>query len=181
MKEKEACCKCGYLEASNKKFGLVFCNVCLKFCPNNPEKVDEYIEEKADFTALKPFREYTKTRGQSQKSGMIKKASQGKAMSRPPFGYTLKNGNLVPAQNSKEVEEIFEEFLNSGASLNKIAGKHNLSVNGLKKILNNFTYIGKINFNNQIYNGNHKPLVSSILFNKVQDKLEKITKKSNKK
>ncbi len=173
---EEVCIKCGHKEANKKKFGLYFCDVCLKFCPNHPEKVDEYIEEKVDSKVLDSFRKYAKTRGQQQKSGMIKKASQGKAMSRAPFGYVLRNGKLIRAKNSEEVQEIFEAFLKKDSTLNKIANEYNLSVNGLKKILRNFTYIGKIKFDNQIYDGNHKPLISSILFNKVQEKLDKITK-----
>ena len=86
-------------------------------------------------------------------------------------------GKLVPAENADEVLDIFEEFLEKDITLNKLAKKHNLSVNGLKKILSNFTYIGKIKFNNEIHEGNHKAIISPILFNKVQDKLEKIKKK----
>jgi len=174
---KETCIKCGYIGDTNKKFGLVFCNVCYKFCPNTPEEVDKYIEEKIDGTHLSSFRKYSKTRGQEQKKGMISKASKGKIMSRAPFGYEIKSKKLVPAQNSDEVQEIFEEFLQKGMTLNKLAKKHKLSVNGLKKILSNFAYIGKIKFNNQIYSGTHSSLISPILFNKVQDKLDKIKKK----
>ncbi len=175
--EKE-CVKCGYVSETNSlKFGLVFCDVCLKFCPNNPEEVDEFIKEKINKDSLNPFRKYAKVRGEQQKKGMISKASQGKAVSRAPFGYVIKNKALVPAQNYQEVQEIFQEFLEPDATLNKIAKKHKLSVNGLKKILKNFAYIGKIKFNNQIYSGNHKPIVDVILFNKVQDKLEKYYKK----
>ena len=52
-------------------------------------------------------------RGKSQKKGMIKKSSEGRHMSRAPFGYewNLRDKTLIPAQNSREVEEIFEEFL----------------------------------------------------------------------
>ncbi len=173
----DKCIKCDYECVGNLKHGLVFCDICIQFCPNNPEEVDEYIKEKLDGNALEPFRKYSKTRGQEQKKGMIKKASQGELMSRCPFGYKLENGKLIPAQNFREIEEIFEEFLQDKMTLNKLAKKHNLSVNGLKKILANFAYIGKIRFNNQIFEGNHQPIVSSILFNKVQDKLEKIKKK----
>ena len=104
---------------------------------------------------------------------MVKKAILGRVMSRAPFGYRIEKGNLVPAENYLEVEEIFEDFLENKISLRKLARKHNLSVNGLKKILTNFTYIGKIKFNNQIYEGNHKPILSSTLFNHVQNKIEK--------
>jgi len=95
-------------------------------------------------------------------------------MARPAFGYKLDNGKLIPAENFREVEEIFEEFLTTNISLTKLSQKHNFSVNGLKKILTNFTYIGKIKFNNQIHNGNHQPIISSTLFNHVQNKLERL-------
>ena len=110
----------------------------------------------------------------NQKQGMIKKAMQGNLMSRVPFGYQISQGKLIPAQNYHEVEEIFEEFLNNTISLRQLSRKHNLSVNGLKKILKNFTYLGKIKFNNQIHEGTHQPIVSSTLFNHVQNKLERL-------
>ncbi len=118
-------------------------------------------------------------RGKSQKRGMIEKFSEGKHMSRAPFGYEwdLKSKILVPTQSSREVEEIFEEFLQQDANLSILAQKHNLSVNGLKKILRNFAYVGKVKFDGQIREGKHKPLVSTTLFNHVQDKLEKTKRK----
>src|SRR3989338_5501701 len=100
-----------------------------------------------------------------QKQGMINKAAIGSVMSRAPFGYIIENGKLVPAQNKDEIVEIFEEFLHENISLRQLSEKHHLSVNGLKKILKNFTYICKIKFNNQIYNGTHEPIISTTLFN----------------
>ena len=110
-------------------------------------------------------------RGKLQKKGMLDKAVLGRIMSRPAFGYKIQNKKLVPAENYEEIEEIFEDFLQN-PNLTKIAKQHSLSVNGLKKILRNFTYLGKIKFNNQVYQGEHKPLISSTLFNHVQDKLD---------
>ncbi len=118
--------------------------------------------------------EEEKSRGAIQKQGMINKASKGNLMSRPAFGYRIENNKLIPAKNSEEVREIFEEFLNEKISLSQLARKHNLSVNGLKKILTNFTYIGKIKFNNEVHDGNHEPIISSTLFNHVQNKLGKL-------
>jgi DNA invertase Pin-like site-specific DNA recombinase len=111
------------------------------------------------------------SRGKFQKKGMNEKASTGSLMSRTPFGYKLLDGKLVPAENFREVEQIFQLFLD-GLSLNQIAKKYNLSVNGVKKVLKNFTYIGKIKFDNQVFEGKHQPIVSSTLFNHVQNKLE---------
>ena len=116
-----------------------------------------------------------KNRGISQKKGMIKKSSEGRHMSRAPFGYewNLKEKTLIPAQNSREVEEIYEEFLQPSMNLNKLAEKHNFSVNGMKKVLRNFAYVGKVKFDGQIHEGKHASLLSSTLFNHVQDKLDK--------
>jgi site-specific DNA recombinase len=113
-------------------------------------------------------------RGEKQKLGMIEKASKGNPVSRPAFGYKFSKGRLVPRESFREVEEIFEEFLQKDMNLTKLTKKHNFSVNGLKKVLKNFTYIGKIKFNGQIHEGKHKPLISTILFNKVQDKLDRL-------
>lgn len=110
----------------------------------------------------------------NQKKGMIKKAITGLPMSRPAFGYQFEKGNLIPAENFNEIQKIFEEFLKKETTLTKLAKKYNLSINGLKKILKNFTYVGKIKFDGQIHNGKHKPLISPILFNQVQNKLEKL-------
>ena len=169
------CDKCGYdSEKNKKKFGLVFCSVCFTFAPNNPEELDKFIEEKIPEEYTNPFRKYSSFRGENQKKGMFQKASKGKHVSRVPFGYNREypTGKLIPAQNSKEVEEIFEEFLKEEMNLNKLAKKHNLSVNGLKKVLRNFAYVGKIKFDGQIHSASHTPLVSSTLFNHVQDKLD---------
>ncbi len=135
---------------------------------NETEKLLKENEE------LKKEIEKLKSLKLNQKEGMIKKASQGNLMSRAPFGYKILDGKLIPAENFREIEEIFEEFLNNQISLRQLAEKHNLSVNGLKKILKNFTYIGKIKFNNQIHEGTHQPIVSSTLFNHVQNKLERL-------
>jgi DNA invertase Pin-like site-specific DNA recombinase len=105
---------------------------------------------------------------------MTKKASQGNLVSRAPFGYNIENGKLIPAQNYLEVDEIFHEFLDTNLSLTQIAKKHHFSVNGLKKILKNFTYLGKIKFNNEVHQGSHQPLISATLFNHVQEKLERL-------
>lgn len=120
-------------------------------------------------------------RGKSQKKGMIKKSAEGRHMSRAPLGYdwNLKEKMLIPSQSSKEIEEIYEEFLQLDMNLSKLANKHNLSVNGLKKVLRNFAYVGKVKFDGQIHEGKHAPLVSTTLFNHVQDKLDRIKRKKN--
>jgi DNA-directed RNA polymerase specialized sigma subunit len=169
------CEKCSYESKTNKeKLGAVLCEICYYFSPDNEGSFKKYINEKIPGEILETFRKNYIPKGEKQKRGMIKKAVRGNLMSRAPFGYKILEGNLVPAENYKEIEEIFEEFLNNKISLRQLSEKHKLSVNGLKKILKNFTYIGKIKFNNQVYQGTHQPIISATLFNKVQDKLEKL-------
>jgi len=167
-----ACEKCGHVqEGLKEKFGTKLCSLCNHLSPSEEKDFNEYVSEKIDGSLIETFRKHFHP-GEKQKQGMVKKAIKGYPMSRMPFGYLLEKGSLIPAQNSKEIEEIFEEFLNEKISLRTLAERHNLSINGLKKVLRNFTYIGKIKFNNQIYEGEHKPLVSTTLFNHVQNKLE---------
>ncbi len=119
---------------------------------------------------------YKKQRAESQKQGMISKAKEGNLVTRPPFGYDFIDRKLIPSANWREVEDIFNEFLNSNISLRKLSKRHGLSVNGLKKVLSNFTYIGKIKFNGEIHQGSHQALVSTTLFNHVQNKLKTVLK-----
>lgn len=113
-------------------------------------------------------------KNKSQTLGMIRKAEKGRVMSRAPFGYKIKEGKLILSEEHKKVEELFLKFKNSEISLNQLSKNYGFSINGLKKILTNFTYLGKIKFGGQIYQGDHKPLLSPILFNQVQDKLERL-------
>lgn len=134
----------------------------------------ELEQLKEENEALKKEIEKFSTIRENQKQAMIAKATKGKLMSRAPFGYSFVDGSLVPAENFHEIDEIFEEFLHENLSLRKLSEKHKLSVNGLKKILKNFTYIGKVKFNNQVFTGNHQPIISSTLFNHVQNKMERL-------
>jgi len=80
----------------------------------------ENEELKKEIEILKSFRE-------NQKKGMAKKARGGFLVSRAAFGYKLINKKLVPAENHREIEEIFEEFLEKKMSLTKLSKKHNFS------------------------------------------------------
>ena len=171
---QEKCSKCGYFPASNRKFDTIFCPFCFAFSPKDKEHFEEYCLEKVNFQDIETFRKNFLVRGMKQKEGMIKQSSSGKIMARAPFGYRNEKGFLVPDLNSREVEEIFLEFLNGDGNLTKLSNKHSLSINGLKKILKNYSYLGKIKFANQIHEGKHTPLISSTLFNHVQNKLENL-------
>lgn len=127
------------------------------------------------FHIISAFAEFERNvTGERTKFSMGKKARDGFLVSRAPFGYKIEDKKLIPHENSYIVQEIFQDFLNSEISLTKLSKKYNLSVNGLKKVLSNQTYLGKIKFDGQTHQGTHQPLISSTLFNHVQNKLEKL-------
>ena len=173
------CKKCNFYSPLSKGLEVnsnaleVLCSICNSFAPKDKSQFKDYLSEKVDWRSLESFRKHKPS--SSLKQGMINTAKKGKIVSRPAFGYEIQNKKLIPAQNFDEVREIFEEFLR-GQSLNGLARSHNLSVNGIKKILKNFTYIGKVKFDNKILQGIHKPIISTELFNSVQNKFEKLRK-----
>ena len=154
-----------------KLFGKTLCRVCAGFAPQDPEDFQEYVGEKLDWKILDTFRKFNQTPGEKQKSGMAKKASSGKIMSRAPFGYDVADGNLIPNKDSSKVHSLFTTFLGRNYSLNSMAKNFSFSVNGLKKILTNRTYLGEIKFSGRIHKGNHTPLISPEIFYAVQRKL----------
>jgi site-specific DNA recombinase len=132
------------------------------------------------FHIISAFAEFERNvTGERTKFSMDKRARDGNPVTRAPWGYKLENKKLIHTENSYQVQEIFQDFLNQEISLTKLAKKYGFSVNGLKKILTNQTYLGKIKFSGQIHQGNHQTLISSTLFNHVQNKLEKLGIKKN--
>jgi len=102
---------------------------------------------------------------------MRAKFQRGGLVTKAPLGYKIINKELFPAENSYIVQEIFQTFLNTDTSLTQLAKKYSLSVNGLKKILTNETYLGKVKFGGEVLPGKHTPLISQDLFDKVGEKL----------
>lgn len=127
------------------------------------------------FHIISAFAEFERNvTGERTKFSMDKRARDGFLVSRAPFGYKIEDKKLIPKEDSYTVQEIFQDFLNTKTSLTQLAKKYELSVNGLKKVLTNQTYLGKIKFDGQTHKGSHQPLISSTLFNHVQNKLEKM-------
>ena len=87
--------------------------------------MDELEQLKKENEELKKEIERLKSFKINQKKGMIKKASQGNLMARPAFGYKISEGKLIPAENSKEIEDIFEEFTNQDIKIKCIRFSHN--------------------------------------------------------
>ena len=116
------CKKCGYKEKNQTKiFGSYLCKICKTFAPSNPKDFQNYINEKIDWKILDTFRVYGQTPGLKQKKGMEKMAIIGRLQSRPPLGYDVQNGNLVPNEDSIKISSLFKTFLTGEYSLNFLA------------------------------------------------------------
>jgi len=128
------------------------------------------------FHVISAFAEFERNIiGDRTKFGMQRKAKEGGFITKAPRGYKLLDKKLIPNEKSGEIQKIFEEFTNSEISLTQLAKKYNMTTAGIKKLLKNITYIGKVKFVEQLSEGQHDPLIQVDLFNKVQDKLEKIS------
>jgi site-specific DNA recombinase len=124
------------------------------------------------FHIISAFAEFERNvTGERTRFTMRAKFQNGGLITKAPLGYKIVNKELYPADNSYIVQQIYQEFLNNNTSLTQLAKKYNLSVNGLKKVLSNETYLGKAKFGGQTSQGKHTPLISEELFNKVREKL----------
>ena len=92
-----------------------------------------------------------------------------------PYGYMRQNKKLIPHPKEKEeIKSIFEtyletkslaevyRFLKEGGVKNR-SGK-NFSKTNISHILRNVVYAGKIKYNDEIYNGEHEPIISEEIF-----------------
>ena len=101
--------------------------------------------------------------------GMERKAKEGGFITKAPRGYKLVNKQLiVHDEESQKIKNLFEEFLNSNISLTQLAKKNNLTTSGVKKMLQNTTYIGKVKFANKENDGQHEPIIEKDLFIKFR-------------
>lgn len=122
------------------------------------------------------------------KKGLLEKVEQGGYPRSAPFGYT---NNI--ATKTIEIEEaasyivrcLFEWYATGNYSLKGLRQrvkeegllanypKHRVGVAGIHKFLSSAVYYGMIPFRGKLYQGNHEPIISKALFDKVQEVLMK--------
>jgi len=184
------CQKCGFIDKSCQElkvhhitplvFGgknnpdnlITLCTICYNYAPNSKEEFIKYINEKINGEVLNTFRKSNNSISKKTKEGMINLFEQGKHVTRAPKGYSLIDKKLIPNQEKEEVKKIFKEFLDTNISLTQLAKKYSMTTSGIKKLLSNSTYIGKVKFANKEIQGIHKPLISKDIFDKTQEKLK---------
>ena len=112
------------------------------------------------------------------KDKMIQIARRGMwPVGRTPFGYKrgLQKDNRLYIDDKKSiiVRDIFEMYASDHYTTRDITIKYRgvLSKSQIMNVLRDKTYLGKICYDNQIYNGKHDAIISEDLFFRVQNKL----------
>lgn len=171
------CVKCSYKDSKEVVlFAKPLCTICATFAPRVKEDFESYISEHIDWKVIDTFRRKGHMPGFKQKKGMHNKAKEGRVVTRAPLGYTVKEGKLILNQDAIRVRGIFNTFLKKEISLNQLSKQQGLSVNGLKKILTNRTYLGEIKFDGALHKADHKALLAPEVFYAVQRKLQQYLK-----
>ena len=161
---------------------------------------DELDEEFFEFGLFMSRREYKvirrrliRGRRQAQKEGYF----IGSIL---PFGYSKeKQGKgyvLIPNEQSKVVQLIFDKYVNENLSSQQICDYlNNLGIKSQKldkwnttavrKVLRNITYTGIIQADTEkeiklFYDGKHEPIISDELFTQAQNKLKSLSTKKKK-
>lgn len=185
QRDNFSCVKCGFQDLSTNELEIcqipptknspenfvTLCSICSSHAPQGEKEFKKYISEKIDKKILETFRKSNYSKSQKTKIGMSRYFEKGNHISKPPFGYKLINKQLFVNENAEKVKEIFEEFVNSEVSLTQLAKKNGFTTPGIKKLLQNTTYIGKVKFENKEIPGNHQPIVDKQLFKQAQEKL----------
>lgn len=184
-------------DAEQKKFSAIFIYKLDRFSRSLKDlilTIDKLKEWNVDFVSLQDkietasasgklmfhiisaFAEFERNIiGDRTKFGMQRKAKEGGFITKAPKGYMIIDKKLIMHPEEKiQVKKIFEEFLNAPISLTQLGKKNNMSTAGIKKLLQNTTYLGRVKFSNEEMLGNHESIIDKELFNKVQEKLKNL-------
>lgn len=193
QRDKFTCQKCGFQDKkdeeieihhiNSKVYGgsdspdnlVVLCSICHHHAPDSREDFERYLNEKIDHRVLETFRKSNRSITKKTKQGMVLHSRDGQHITRPPMGYRLVNKQLIiEKEKVEEVRAIYDEFLNSNISLTQLAKNHSFTTSGIKKLLQNTTYLGKVKFAEIESQGNHESIISQELFDKVREKLSNL-------
>lgn len=97
-----------------------------------------------------------------------------------PFGYDYdaNQGILVPNEHAEDVRRIFDLYL-QGYSTTSLANMFPVSSDQhIASILDRITYLGKIRYNGEIFQGRHQAIIDESTWNRVQTERQKRSTKN---
>lgn len=102
------------------------------------------------------------------KAGMAKRAQEGKWNTVAPTGGAVVEGKLIWTDKAQQVITAFE-MAAEDKTLAEISRTTGIRVNSLWYVLKNPCYCGKVRTTYGTFDGEHEPIISEELFNKVQE------------
>ncbi|MDV4829854.1 recombinase family protein [Enterococcus faecium] len=90
-----------------------------------------------------------------------------------PYGYRYDPETNELKRFKEEADEIVSmfEMVAAGYSLTKVADKFNTYDSTVKRRIENELYIGKIRFDNELFDGKHEPIIEKELFDKANARM----------
>ncbi len=127
------------------------------------------------FHMISAFAEFERNMiGDRTKFGMHRKAREGGFITKAPKGYKLQDKKLIiHEEEAEKVKDLFQEFAETSTSITKLAKKHSMTTAGMKKLLQNTTYLGKVKFAKEESKGKHEAILDEDLFKKVGNRLRR--------
>lgn len=134
---------------------------------------------------------YVRLLSENVKKGQKEKIAQGWLPTKPPNGYktigeTGHKIHVIDEDTAPFVRKMFDFYATGNYSTKRLSKKmfaegmrsqlgHRLPHSRIHSLLRDPFYIGKIKWNDEIYEGKHQPLITVELFNKIQAMLKSKT------
>lgn len=106
---------------------------------------------------------YREQLSENVQMGLAQARAEGRWVNRPPAGYDLVHGELVPNAEAAKIVRIFEMRAN-GASQTTIEDTVGVKHSHLVAILRNRAYLGEIPHKGEWFPGKHPPLITEELW-----------------
>lgn len=110
---------------------------------------------------------YREQLSENVRMGMHQAVLQGRWINRPPTGYDLLDGLLVPNDDAPRVREIFR-LRAAGEPYRTIGERTGIEYSTVCAILKKRTYLGETLLNGEWFPGSHEPIVSAEDFEAAQ-------------
>lgn len=134
---------------------------------------------------------YTDNLSEDVKKGQVEKIAQGWLPTKPPYGYKTigekgRKTHIIDEDVAPLIDKMFKLYDSGEYSVVRLSNKMNeiglktvygnsVSKSRIHELLKDVFYIGKNKWNDNIYQGEHEPLIDKDLFERVQRRLKSRT------